>query len=404
MRRLLPLCTAVALAFPAFAYTVTGSTPAYVVTSSPASAAITYESIAALVDQNIELKKAKNTANSTYGTRGDLIDQLKEAENSYNETEETYTNALEQIQNLYDTGIIGDEEREFLVENAQSLYETMQVSTRSSITSLRQGINSAEYAERNASLAVVSTRQQQLNTAQQSFFNFFSLRHKKVAAQNQLANLEFQIELAAIKVKRNLMSQVAYDQLLSTLPSAKLGIESLDTAMRQNELALKSALGLSAATAIDYGPLPTMDFSVIPGRSREADRQTYLARSSVIEQARIGIEKADADLATDVTDKLYDHKGAVLTYEQAVEASTIQFEAAYDSLQDNYKAWQNAIKTHRELEKELSRLESKQKAGKASKNSVRNKKDELTQSQNKLEAQRIDLYSQYQIYLNGLYA
>lgn len=403
---LLALALLLAMAAPALAYTPTSGgvapAPAYIVTSSPAQAVISYESIPAMVDRNLELQQAKNTANSTYGSQSDLIDQLKEAESTANEYAETYRNAREEIESWHEAGIIGDNERDMLLEAARTLYETVQSSTQSTITSLRQGINSAQYAELNASLAVVSTRQQQINTAQQSFFNYYSLRYKKIAAESQLSNLEFQVSLAKIKLERNLMSQVAYEQLENSLPSAVLAIESINSALRQNELALKSALGLSASTAIEYGPQPDMDLSAIPARSRDADRQVYLARNSVIEQARLGIEKANVDLATDVTDTLYDQRGAVLTYEQAVESATRQFESAYDSMQDNYKSYLTAQKAHKELEKELARLEKKYKGGTTSKNSVRNKSDEVTQSKNSLTAQKIDLYSQYQTYLNGL--
>ena len=364
---------------------------------------IEYGNILGLVEQNLEVKKAKTTASSSFATEDGYQKQLREAQDSYAEAERTYLDTLRTIRETSEALNLSEDAYEALVDVVDGVWESQKESIESGIESVQDGITAVRFSQQSATLAVVSTKQQQVNAAHQAFLNHFSLLEKKAVVENQLENLKWQISLAEIKLKRKLIPQISYDTLVDSLSDIELAMENYDTALKQNELQLKAALGIAASASIRYGKLPDVSaIEQIPLRDRNVDRDAYLSRSLVIENARIGINKAQSTVDGEKVETYYEVDNALLSYEQSVESVTQQFESTYGALQDSYLAYNNAVKAHNSLKSEYSRLLKKQKKGQASKNAVRTKKDQLLQSQYNLKAQKIELYSQFQLYLNGL--
>ena len=374
------------------------------------SFSIEYNSIAQMVEQNLDVQKAKTTVSSTFAVEHDYYKKLADAEKAFSDAEQSYRENKDKLYEQMEASIAGGAEesdaRAAYDEQVASLDEgwnTQAESLRDNITTIRRGINTLQYSKQSASLAVVSTKQGQISNAQEAFLNYYSLTAKKAAAENKLSNLKWQISMAKVKLERKIISQLTYDTLVDSVPEVKLAVENYDTTIKQNELQLKSFLGLSASTPIKYGTLPDMKLiDEIPKRSAEADRSVYLGRSSVIEDARIGIGKAQSEVDSEKSDSYFGVNTATISYEQAVETATKDFEKAYGNLQDSYKAYKNAIKAHNVLEGEYTRLNKKYKNGQASKNTLRSKKDEIKQSEHNLKAQKIELYALYQNYVNGL--
>lgn len=364
---------------------------------------VNYPDIQWQVEQNLGVLKAITDVGAAYASENQYQESLRKAQQSYSEAQASYNSRLADLEASRVTLGLSDQDYDALKQVIDLVWTSQEGTLQQAIDAAKTGIDTLRFTQQTASLAVVSTKQESTNSAQQAFLNHYSLKEKRDASVNQKENLEWQIELAEIKLDRKIMSQAAFDTLSDSMDEVNLAIENYDTAIRKSELALKAALGVSAATPIQYGELPDLALiEDIPKRNSDSDRAVYLSRSAVIQNAGIAVNQANYSVDSDSPETFYKADGAKLSYEQSIESATQQFESAYGSLQDSYQSYKVAVKTHNTLVSDYKKLLTKQKNGKVSKNTVRNKKDEVLRSKSNVRAQQIDLYAQYQMYINGL--